>query len=600
MTPQPDQDAGGPLRRWWARVGPGPGALGPALNAGLPGAIGGVPDGMAAATLVGVNPIHGLYATAVGRIAGGLTASSQLMVVTTTSAAALAAGSALASVADDDKLSALFLLTMVAGLVMVLAGAFGLGRLTGFVSHSVMMGFLTGVAVNIIFGQLQDLAGVDATGDSALARAVFVVVHPGQWNLATLAVAATAVVILVGLARTRLGPFAAVIALVVTSLAVWALGLDTVALVRDGGDIPAGLPAPALPHLRLLSLDLLAGAAAVAVIVLVQGAGVAESAPNPDGRRGDPDGDFAGQGIANLVSGLFRGMPVGGSVGQTAVNKGAGARDRWAAISSGAWVLVVLVALSTLVGEVPSATLAAVLVVASMGSIQPTRISTVWRAGPQSQVAMGTTFVATLFLPVAAAVGIGVALSLLLQVNRESMDVRVVELVVQDDDRIRERPPPTTLPSEQVTTLDVHGSLFYAGARALEASLPDPTGSHLPVVVLRMRGRTTLGATAFTILSAYADRLGEVDGRLYVSGVDIDLAKDFDHVVDLDLHDRLEVVPADPVLGESTRRARDLAHAWLVRHDPDAPPESAEPRPSPVVRAWQWLRTRVSGPSSTG
>ena len=587
--PDPDEPTSSGLRGWWRGVRPDRGSLGSAVGAGLPGAIGGVPDGMAAATLAGVNPIHGLYASAVGRIAGGLTAGSQLMVVTTTSAAALAAGSALAPVPAEDRLSALFLLTMVAGAAMLVAGTVGLGRFTGFVSHSVMIGFLTGVAVNIVLGQLQVLAGVDPDGASSLARAFEVVTRPWTWNLPTVVVSVLALAALVGLARTRLAPVAALAALVVTGVVVWLFDADGVALVRDAGDIPRGLPMPALPRLRVVSIDLLFGAAAVAAIVLVQGAGVAESAPNPDRRRADPDRNFAAQGIANLAAGLFRGMPVGGSVGQTAINVGAGARDRWAAILSGGWVLVVLVLLSGVVGMVPAATLAAVLVVASIGGIRPARIMSVWRAGAQSQIAMTTTFVATLFLPVAAAVGIGAALSLLLQVNRESMDLRIVELVPEEDGRVREQDPPAVLPDNAVTTLDVHGSLFYAGARALEASLPEPAGATEPVVVLRLRGRASLGATAFTVLSQYAGRLDEAGGRLYVSGLDPDLAEAFPQVVDLDLQDKIAIFPARPVLGESTREARSHAEAWLLRRSPEAEPEPTRPRPSPVVRAWHWL-----------
>jgi SulP family sulfate permease len=593
-----DQGTGVPdsgLRAWWGRVRPPPGGLGPAAGAGLPGAIGGVPDGMAAATLAGVNPIHGLYATAVGRIAGGLTASSQLMVVTTTSAAALATGSALASVPGEDRLASLFLLTMIAGAAMLAAGLVGFGRFTGFVSHSVMIGFLTGVAVNIVLGQVQVVAGVtDPDGGSSLGRAVDVLLHPGQWDLPTLLVSALAFALLLGLARTRLAPFGAVVALAATALGVWLLDAQGVALVRDAGDIPRGVPLPALPRLRMLSLDLLAGAAAVAVIVLVQGAGVAESAPNPEGRRADADQDFASQGIANLVSGFFRGMPVGASVGQTAINVGAGATSRWASILSGGWVLVVLVLLSGVVGAVPSATLAAVLIVASIGAIRPTRIASVWRAGQQSQIAMATTFIATLFLPVAAAVGIGAALSLLLQVNRESMDVRIVELVELDDGRILEQDPPEVLTDGSVTTLDVHGSLFYAGARALESVLPDPTGVHEPVVVLRLRGRASLGATAFAVLSSYASRLDRAGGKLYVSGLDPDLALAFRHVVDVDLQDRIHVFPAEPVLGESTRAAKAHAEGWLLRRSPEPVADTGAPRHSPIVRAWRWVRDRVT------
>lgn len=586
-----DRTAG--LRGWWARVRPAPGALGPAASAGIPGAIGGVPDGMAAATLVGVNPIHGLFATAVGRIAGGLATSSQLMVVTTTSAAALAAGSALSGVPGDDRVPALFLLTMLAGGAMVVAGVLGLGRLTGFVSHSVMIGFLTGVALNIIFDQIPKLAGVDATAPNAIGRAVEVVSDPGQASVATVVIAALTAAIVLGLGRTRYAGVAALFALVVTAVAVWVGDANDVQLVRDIGEIPRGLPPPALPRLGLLSFDLLTGAAAVAVIVLVQGAGVAESAPNPDGRRADADANFAAQGVGNLAAGLFRGMPVGGSVGQTAINVGAGARDRWSAIASGVWVLLVLVVLSPLVGLVPLPTLAMLLVIASAAAIRPRQVATIWRAGPQSQIAMATTFVATLLLPVAAAVGIGVAISLLLQANRESIDLRVVELVELPDHRFREQAPPASLPDDAATVLDVHGSLFYAGARALERSLPDPAGAHAPVVVLRMRGRATLGATAFTVLADYAERLDRRDGRLYVSGVEPGLVTAFHHVVDVDVQRRMEVYEAQPVLGESTRRALHDAETWLVRANPDAPAADLHKRPAPLTRAWNWLRAHL-------
>ena len=115
---------------------------------------------MAASLLAGVNPIHGLYASMAGPIAGGLFASTSLVVVTTTSAAALAAGSTLADISPAERPGALFLLTVLAGALMVLAGILRLGRYTRFVANSVMVGFLTGIAVNIVLGQsLRDRRG---------------------------------------------------------------------------------------------------------------------------------------------------------------------------------------------------------------------------------------------------------------------------------------------------------------------------------------------------------------------------------------------------------------------------------------------------------
>ncbi|UGT53343.1 SulP family inorganic anion transporter [Nocardia asteroides] len=108
--------------------------------AGIPGAIGGVPDGMAAGLLAGVSPVHGLYASLAGRFFGGIGTSTRLMVITTTSASALAAGSVLTDVAPADRSAAMVVLTLIAGIAMIIAALLRLGRYTRFVSHSVMTG----------------------------------------------------------------------------------------------------------------------------------------------------------------------------------------------------------------------------------------------------------------------------------------------------------------------------------------------------------------------------------------------------------------------------------------------------------------------------
>jgi sulfate permease, SulP family len=570
------------LRGWYGEVRPEKGSIGKEALAGVPGAIGSVPDGMAAAVLAGVNPVFGLYASFAGPIAGGLTASTRLMVITTTSAAALAAGSALAGVDPADRPAALFLLTLVAGILMVAAGIMRLGRYTRFVSHSVMIGFLTGVAVNIVAGQIPDLTGVDAEGRFAVGRAVDVLLHPTTIDFASLLVGLAAIAILVIVGRTPWSTFGAIVALAIPTAVVAVLGATGVATVSDVGEIPSGLPVPQLPELRAFSFEVLAGALAVAAIVLVQGTGVAESAPNRDGSRSDANRDFMAQGAGNIASGLFRGMPVGGSVGQTALNVAAGARSHWAAIFSGAWMLVILIAFGWLVGRVAMPTLAAVLIVAAIGSLRVGAVETVWRTGGSSLIAMATTFLATLFLPVAAAVGLGVALSLLLQLNADAMDLRVVELRRLPDGGVEERRAPMTLPGRAVTVLDVYGSLLYAGARTLEARLPNAGSADVAVVVLRLRGRTQLGATALTVLRSYAERLSARGGRLYLTGLDPAVLDTFQRAGHLVEGGPLVMVPAGARLGASTEAAVDEAKAWIAArdrdenaggNDPGAPPD---------------------------
>lgn len=214
-------------------------------GAAVPRAVAGVPDGMAAAVLVGVNPVFGLYAAIAGPIAGGLTAATQRMVVTTTTAAALAAGSAVAGFSGDRRAEALFALTLLAGAVMALAGLLRLGRHVRLVSVSVLTGFLTGVAVNIVCGQLGKLLGIPASGSFALEKAWDAAGNLGEVTWAPAAAGLGALAILIVLGRTRFATAGAAVAILVPTLL--SLGSPAVERVDDVGEIPAGLPAPHVP-----------------------------------------------------------------------------------------------------------------------------------------------------------------------------------------------------------------------------------------------------------------------------------------------------------------------------------------------------------------
>ncbi|MBC7300821.1 MAG: SulP family inorganic anion transporter [Nocardia sp.] len=522
--------------------------------AGIPGAIGGVPDGMAAGVLAGVSPVHGLYASMAGRFFGGFGTSTRLMVVTTTSASALAVGSTLTDVEPAERSAAIVMLTLIAGAMMVLASILRLGKYTRFVSHSVMTGFLLGISANILFGQLPSLLGAPVRGSIAATKALHVLLHPFDFDWRAAVVGVLATMLLIVLARTRLRTVASLCALIVPMIVVLVFGWTAVGTVADTGEIPTGFPLPHLPQLSALSPSLVAGALAVTVIVLVQGTGVAESAPNPGGTRTSVDRDFTAQGIGNVFAALFRGMPVGGSVGQTAINVSSGARSRWGGMWSGLWILVIMVGLAGVVGRVPLPTLAAILMVAAARSIDLDRLAAIWSSGTISRTALLVTFVATLLLPVTAAVGVGVGLSLLLQLNQEAMDLKVVRLRVEDGHLV-EAKAPSALSDNDVVILDVYGSLFYAGARTLQAELPDPGNARDPVVILRLRGRTSVSATFLHVIGDYARRLDVLGGRLYLSGVDRRIR---DVWTDELLHAQgvhIEFFPATSTLGESTLAA---------------------------------------------
>ena len=548
--------------------------------AGLNSAVSSVPDGMASGILVGVNPIYGLYACMVGPIAGGIFSSTRLMIIATTSAASLSAGQALGGLQAEARDSALFLMVVLIGALQVLFGLSRTGQLTRFVSYSVMTGFIIGIAVLTILSQLPTVSGYEPTaGNNKVTQTLNLLSNLDRVDLWSLAAAAATLVLALLLPRTKLGNFGRLAAIVIPSVLVALFHMDGVAVVRDVGDIPGGIPTPHLPSFSDLSFDVLTGAFAVAVVILVQGAGVSQSVPNPDGSRRSMSRDFIAQGAANVASGFFRGLPVGGSLSTTALTVISGARTRWAAIFAGLWMALLVIVFPGLVSYVAMPALGVLLILASVSTIKPSEALAIWHTGWPSRLASVTTFLSTLLLPIQAAVGIGVVLSALLYVNESSTDISVVELAKRDDGLIEEHKAPGQLRSNKVTVLDVYGHLFYAGARTLARLLPKPGDAQNPVVVLRLRGRNNVGATLIEVLASYADKLHEANGRLYLTGISEGAYEQVVRTGKLKLTGPVRAYEATPVRGQSTEEAVADARTWLVGKGADAPPGDASGSP---------------------
>ena len=537
------------------------------LLAGLTVAVAGVPDAMAAGVLAGVSPMLGLYADMVGPIAGGRLASSALMVVMDTSASALVAGQSLRLLDTAQRESALAMMVIIAGALQVLFGALRFGRLVRFVSYSVMTGFLAGVSVLLILSQLPVVAGTSANGGNKVIQTVDLLRHATSVDPGSLTVAAVTIVTALLLNRLGFQKFSALVAIVLATGVAAVADMNRVEAVRDIGEIARGIPMPAFPTV-MPTVDVLTGALSVAVVVLVQGAGVGQSVPNPDGSRASASRDFVAQGVANLASGFFRGIPVGGSVGATALGVASGARRRWASVFSGVWTAVIVIGFPGVIGRVAMPSLGAVLILAGFASIKPSDVRSVWRAGWPSRIAIAVTFCATLTLPIQAAVGLGVVLSALLYVNESSSDISVVELRRLPGGKVEERKGPATLTSNELTVLDVYGPLSFAGARTLDRLLPSTRGVERPAVVLRLRGQTEVGATLVNVLTRYAEAIRAAGGRLYLSGI---RPEAHHHLTDGGLFTEdgpLRVYHATPVVGESTARAALHANEWLATAQP--------------------------------
>ncbi len=477
-----------------------------------------VPDGLAAGLLAGVNPLAGLYGYLFGMVGAAALTSSAFMAVQATSAMALVVSDAeLGRLPDPDR--GLFTLAILTGIVMVVAGLLRGGRLISFVPTAVMTGFVTAIGVNIVLGQLSNFTGYQAEGGNRLLKTIDVFLHIGQWSIPSLIVGAISVLVIVVLLPTRVGSMGLVIAVILGSvcavlLNTWVRG--TVVLLRDIVDVPRGLPAPVLPSIVDVPA-LLIPALSLAFIGLVQGAAVSAGIPTADGKRADANRDFLGQGLGNVVSGLFQGMPVGGSMSGSSLIVQAGAKTRLSLFIAGAVMAVVVFVASDLVSFVAMPALAGLLMVVGWRAVKPSRIYSVVKSGALPTAIMGVTFGLTLIIPLQFAVLVGVGLGVILYVAEQSNSVRVRAVHLADDGRMRESDPPAVVPAGEVLVLQPYGSLFFASAPVFERQLPDVSReSSGTVVIVRLRGTDEIGLSHVEVLRRFAHQLRDADSTLKV------------------------------------------------------------------------------------
>ncbi|MBW9095727.1 SulP family inorganic anion transporter [Microbacterium jejuense] len=479
------------------------------LVAGLTLGVESVPDGLAQGLLSGLNPLAGLYGHLFGMVGAALFTSSALMTVQVTGAMALIVSDAgLETLADPDR--ALYTLTIMSGVILVAAGLLGAGRLVRFVPTAVMTGFVTAVGVNIVLGQLSNFTGYASHGGNRIVKTIDLVVHVRDWSLAAVVVGTITVLIIVLLQNTRVGALALVVAVVVGSIAAVMLDLwvaTPVTLLRDLVAVPGSLPTPVLPSLDDVGFVLLP-AISLAFVAMVQGAGVSSGIPTRDGKPADTSRDFIGQGAGNIVSGLFRGMPVGGSSSGSALVATAGARTRLVYFVAGVVMSLVILLASGLVAYIAMPALAGLLIVVGVTAIKPSRVYSVIRSGPLPTVVMAVTFVLTLLIPLQFAVLAGVGLGIIMFVAQQSNRVRVRRVVFADDGRMREIDPPAEVPPNEIVVLQPYGSLFFASAPTFERQLPEVTPeSTRSIVIVRLRGTDEVGLAFVEVLRRYAHEL---------------------------------------------------------------------------------------------
>jgi SulP family sulfate permease len=455
------------------------------LTAGVTVAVVALPLALAFGVASGVGAAAGLVTAVVAGAVAAIFGGSHLQVSGPTGAMAVV----LLPIVAHFGAGAVATIAVLAGGIVVLAGVLGLGRLLVYLPWPVVEGFTLGIAVVIAAQQVPVALGVptpDGTNASLVAvRAMVRSVDQGDVTvigLLVLAVALTA-----GLPRLHRSVPSALVAVVAATAVAELAHLD----VRRIGALPRTLPAPSLPDLSA-SGSLISAALAVAALAALESllsARVSDGMTDQD--RHDSDRELVGQGLANVASGLFGGLPATGALARTAVNVRNGARTRVASLSHAVVLAVMMAAVSGLVSRVPLVALAGVLLVTAVKMVDRHSITAVLRSTRADALVLVLTAGATIVLDLVKAVEVGIAVAVAVALVRLSRTTQVVDatdaaLEVSD-------PEERALLRLHVLVYRVDGPLFFAATSRFLSELA--AVADVRVVVLRLGNLALLDAS---------------------------------------------------------------------------------------------------------
>lgn len=332
-----------------------------------------IPKSMAFATVAGVPVSVGLYTALLALVIYSLLGTSRVLSVSSTTTLAILAGAELALVVPDGdpaKLAgALAALTSMVGLMLLAGALLRLGFVANFISAPVLTGFKAGVGIVIVGDQLPKLLGIHISKHNFFADLVSVAHHLPESSLLTMAVAATTMIALFIAERVKPHSPAPLLAVGLSILASWYWKFEGQG-VSIVGLVPRGLPSFTMPDLGLLQ-QFVPGAMGIALMSFTESIAAARAFARPDDGPVQANRELLALGAANLGAAVLGGMPAGGGTSQTAVVKAAGGRSQVASMATAAAALATMMLLAPILGLLPNATLAAVVIVYSVPLIQP-------------------------------------------------------------------------------------------------------------------------------------------------------------------------------------------------------------------------------------
>ncbi len=426
----------------------------------------------------------------------------------------------IAGIVAEHGVNGLFMCTMMAGVILVVLGATGMGNAVKYLPRPVVVGFTNGIAVLIASTQIKDLLGLQIADVPAEFGARVATLAGHLDTIAPRAALLAAASLGVILVMRRLVPRVpgTVVALLGGTVVVLLTGLDVATIGSRFGGIPSGLPDAALPRFdAALIPTLIRPAITVALLGAIESLMSAVVADRMSGDRHNPNVELVAQGVANIASPVFGGLPATGAIARTATNIRSGARTPVAGMLHALTLLIVLLAAAPLARFIPMPVLAAILMVVAYTMGEWHEVPKLLRLTRTDIAVWLTTFALTVFADLTLAVEVGMILAALLYIHRVSMTTTVSRITADDVESGRPHVLQGKRIPRYVAIFRIHGPFLF-GMTDKIAAITNDLDTLPPIVIVRLRNMTAIDSTGVRALEDLADELRRSNRTLILCG----------------------------------------------------------------------------------
>lgn len=490
------------------------------LIAGITVGVVAIPLGMAFAIASGVNPEYGIYTTIIAGLIVALIGGSHFQIAGPTGAFIPILLAIVLQYGYEDLLIA----GMLAGVMLVLMGIFKFGSLITYIPRPVTIGFTSGIAIIIFTGQIENFLGLENIEKKEYfhENMLEIIRHVDEINLYSILIAVLGLLIIVFLPKLFPRVPVLLVALIVPAILSFFLFPGKMATIGTAfGGIPQSLPGFQLPTITFDKLLYLWGPAfAIAMLGGIESLLSAVVADGMTGKRHHSNKELVGQGVANIVTPFFGGIPATGAIARTATNIKSGAASPFSGIFQSAFVLLTLVLFAPLASHIPLASMAPILMVVAFNMSEYKTFGAVLKLRTSDSLVLVTTFLLTVFVNLTVAVPVGLLLAMVSFVRRVSQVLEVKN--ISPDNYVDDLPDGQNV-CPKIASFTIRGPLFFGAADQFETTLSQSIHKQPSVLILKMRHVSLIDVTGITNLETLVKKFLKRGGTVMITELNNDV-----------------------------------------------------------------------------